>query len=65
MQALRAYMPRDFRWETDIIIHQMTYDDMKLRDDQLLDTLLGARKVGMTTMMHAENGDIINWLTGR
>lgn len=42
----------------------MTYDSMKLRDNELLDIMLASRKVGMTTMMHAENGDIINWLTG-
>lgn len=42
---------------------QMTYDAMKLRDEQLLEVMLAARRCGMTTMMHAENGDIINWLT--
>jgi dihydropyrimidinase len=44
-------------------VEQMTYDAMKLRDDQLLEIMLAARRCGMTTMMHAENGDIINWLT--
>jgi len=43
----------------------MTYDAMKLKDNELLDIMLASRKEGMTTMMHAENGDIINWLTDR
>lgn len=38
---------------------------MKLKDNELLDIMLASRKCGMTTMMHAENGDIINWLTGK
>jgi dihydroorotase-like cyclic amidohydrolase len=38
---------------------------MKLRDDELLEVMLAAKRVNMTCMFHAENGDIINWLTDK
>ncbi|KAJ6504502.1 putative aminohydrolase [Mycena vulgaris] len=41
----------------------MTYDTMQLQDYQLLDVMLSALKNSITTMIHAENGDMISWLT--
>lgn len=41
----------------------MTYQALQLRDDQILDVLLESRKEGITTMIHAENGDVLNWMT--
>lgn len=41
----------------------MTYDDMKLNDRQILDILAVARREGAMTMIHAENSDVIGWLT--
>lgn len=41
----------------------MTYKPMKLRDYQILDIMYSARKLGITTMVHAENTDIIEWMT--
>jgi dihydropyrimidinase len=41
----------------------MTYDALKLNDAQILDVLLEARSKGITTMVHAENHDIIDWMT--
>jgi dihydropyrimidinase len=43
----------------------MTYDDLKLDDRQILDVLSVARDEGAMTMIHAENGDCIAWLTER
>lgn len=40
----------------------MTYDLYKLSDKQLLETMLACRALGLTTMIHAENGDMINFL---
>ncbi|KAL9110434.1 MAG: hypothetical protein Q9227_004978 [Pyrenula ochraceoflavens] len=37
----------------------MTYDPMKLGDRQILDVLIGARKLGLTLMIHAENDDMV------
>ena len=37
----------------------MTYDIMKLRDRQILDIMVATRRLGMTTMIHAENHDMI------
>ncbi|KAG9252295.1 aminohydrolase [Emericellopsis atlantica] len=41
----------------------MTYEALQLRDNQILDVLLQARSTGVTTMIHAENGDMLNWMT--
>ena len=43
----------------------LTYDAMKLDDYQLLDVLSIAREYGAMTMVHAENNDIIKWLSER
>ncbi|KAL4867812.1 hypothetical protein BDV12DRAFT_186369 [Aspergillus spectabilis] len=41
----------------------MTYERLQLRDNQILDVLLQSRKEGITTMIHAENGDMLSWMT--
>jgi dihydropyrimidinase len=41
----------------------MTYDDMKLNDRQILETLAVARREGAMAMIHAESSDCIAWLT--
>jgi dihydropyrimidinase len=41
----------------------MTYDPMKLSDRQILDVMMSTRSLGMTTMIHAENADIIGWIS--
>ena len=38
----------------------MTYDPLKLGDRQILDIMVSTRKLGMTTMVHAENHDMIS-----
>ena len=43
----------------------MTYDLLKLDDYQMLDVLSLARREGAMTMVHAENHDMIRWLTDR
>jgi dihydropyrimidinase len=43
----------------------MTYDDLKLNDRQILETLAVARREGAMVMIHAENTDCIAWLTDR
>jgi dihydropyrimidinase len=43
----------------------MTYADMALNDRQMLDILAGSRRHGLTTMVHAENHDIIEWMAER
>lgn len=39
-----------------------TYPRYKLTDNQLLNVLLANRKLGVTTMIHAENSDIIDFI---
>ena len=41
----------------------LTYDSLKLDDRQVLDVLACARSEGALVMVHAENHDIIGWLT--
>lgn len=41
----------------------MTYDAMKLGDRQILEIMIATRALGMTTMMHAENADMIALIT--
>lgn len=43
----------------------MTYDDLKLDDGQIVDLLALARGHGAMPMIHAENADCIEWLTRR
>ncbi|KAL4812439.1 hypothetical protein BDW67DRAFT_178760 [Aspergillus spinulosporus] len=43
----------------------MTYQPMRLRDSELLDVMSTTRSLGMTTMIHAENADMIDWMTKR
>ncbi len=43
----------------------MTYDSLKLDDHQMLDVLATARQHGAMVMIHAENHDMIRWLTER
>ncbi len=43
----------------------MTYDLLQLDDHQLLDILALARREGALVMVHAENYDMIRWLTAR
>jgi D-hydantoinase len=43
----------------------LTYEALKLSDFQALDLLAAARREGAITMVHAENHDVIAWLTQR
>ncbi|QGA18914.1 hypothetical protein EYB26_006599 [Talaromyces marneffei] len=43
----------------------LTYETQRLTDSQLLDIMFAARKHSITTMIHAENGDMIGWLTDK
>lgn len=41
----------------------MTYARLKLADREILDVMNATRGLGMTTMIHAENGDMIEWIS--
>lgn len=41
----------------------MTYDDLKLDDYEILNVLAAARREQAMVMVHAENHDVIRWLT--
>lgn len=43
----------------------MTYDDLKLGDRQILDVLAAAKRESVMVMVHAENSEVISWLTDR
>ena len=41
----------------------MAFEDLQLHDDEVLDVLLQARRNQMTILVHAENGQVISWMT--
>ena len=43
----------------------MTYERMRLHDEQILEVMAVARKRGALVMVHAENHGMISWLAGR
>lgn len=43
----------------------MTYEPLKLGDRAILDIMMAARQLGITTMIHAENSDMIALITER
>lgn len=43
----------------------MTYDPLKLNDGELLDVMMTTRGLGMTTMVHAENHDMVSMIIKR
>jgi dihydropyrimidinase len=43
----------------------MTYPAMRLGDGQMLDVMLRTRELGMSTMIHAENAEMIDLITRR
>ncbi|KAG2153018.1 uncharacterized protein EDB93DRAFT_1272068 [Suillus bovinus] len=42
---------------------QIIEDEFPWMDYQILDVMYSARKLGITTMVHAENADVIDWMT--
>ena len=43
----------------------MTYDALRLKDDELLDVLALCRQHGAMVMVHAESHELIGWITRR
>jgi dihydropyrimidinase len=43
----------------------MTYENLRLRDDEILATLDAARRAGQVVLVHCENEDAIRYLIGR
>ena len=43
----------------------LTYENLKIDDRQMLDVLALARQHGAMTMVHAENDDVISWVSER
>ncbi len=64
-QTLRTDLPAAIESGVRSFKVFMTYDRMRLHDEQILDVLATARRHGALTMVHAENHGIINWLGGR
>lgn len=40
----------------------MTYDPLKLSDEDILGVMMTTRSLGMTTMVHAENHDMVKMI---
>ena len=64
-EALRDALPRLVAEGITSLKVYMTYDRLRLGDEQLLDVLAAARRLGALTMIHAENHGMIAWLSAR
>lgn len=62
-QVLEDELPQLIRSGYTSFKIYMTYDDLKLNDRQILDVLALARRERALVMVHAENADVIAWLT--
>ncbi|KAI8253102.1 Dihydropyrimidinase [Colletotrichum sp. SAR 10_98] len=63
--VLRDELPHYVREGISSVKLYMTYEPLKLRDGEILDVMMATRALGMTTMVHAENSDMISWITAR
>ncbi|KAK8091595.1 hypothetical protein PG997_001956 [Apiospora hydei] len=64
--VLEAELPRLVNEEgISSIKLYMTYEPMKLGDGDLFNIMMKARSLGITTMIHAENSDMIEQITKR
>ncbi|ORY21035.1 dihydropyrimidinase [Naematelia encephala] len=61
--VVREEIPRMVDFGITSVKIYMTYPLLKLNDKQVLDVLCAARRTGVTTMVHAENADIIDWMS--
>lgn len=61
-QALTEVAKQPERGVTSLKIY-MTYEALQLRDHEILSVLAEARANKVLTMIHAENGDVLTWLT--
>ena len=64
-EALREDLPRLVAEGITSLKVYMTYERLRLEDEQLLDVLAAARRLGALTMIHAENHGMIAWLSDR
>jgi dihydropyrimidinase len=62
-QVLREELPELIREGCTSFKIYMTYEDLRLDDRQILEVLSVARREGALVMVHAENHDMITWLT--
>ncbi|HWW19833.1 MAG TPA: dihydropyrimidinase [Steroidobacteraceae bacterium] len=62
-QVLREELPALIRAGYSSFKIYMTYEDLKLSDRQALEVLAVARRERALVMVHAENSDVIGWLT--
>jgi dihydropyrimidinase len=62
-QTLSEHLPQAIRDGITSFKIYMTYDALKLDDGQILDILALAGEHGALVMVHAENHDMIRWLT--
>jgi dihydropyrimidinase len=64
-EALREDLPRLVAEGVTSLKVYMTYERLRLGDEQLLEVLAAARRLGALTMIHAENHGMIAWLSSR
>ena len=64
-EILTNELPRMMEQGISSVKLYMTYPAMKLGDRDMLEVMMTTRSLGMTTMIHAENADMIDHITAR
>jgi dihydropyrimidinase len=63
--VLKEELPRAFEAGITSFKVFMTYDKMIVTDEMMLDILVTAKEHGALTMVHAENNEMIKWMSKR
>ncbi|GAA5927769.1 hypothetical protein JCM10213_000888 [Rhodosporidiobolus nylandii] len=61
-EMMHGELPRLMEQGITSIKIYSTYPALKLNDEEILNCFFAARKYGVTTMVHAENSDMISWM---
>ncbi|GAA5971392.1 hypothetical protein JCM11641_008335 [Rhodosporidiobolus odoratus] len=61
-EMMHGELPRLIEQGITSIKIYSTYPALKLNDEEILNCFFAARKYGVTTMVHAENSDMITWM---
>ena len=64
-QTLEHDLPRQIRAGHRSVKLFMTYDQVRVSDEQILDVMLVARSAGALVCVHAENHDMLKWMGER
>ena len=62
-EAIKVELPNVIEQGVTSFKIYMTYDKLIVNDEQMLEIMAAAKKLGALTMIHAENNAMINWMS--